>query len=175
MPRLPLPTEAEIAISVFCAAGAVARCGKYWAKWKSGTGLHHRPQAYADHDRKRLLVRDEAARSHVYRAAIPETRTLRGLAGHLLDRAFGGSAKKLLVAALSARPASAADLAEMRRLIRRGAPAKGNHHEFLPTVRCNAHHPTPAGLCLHSLWQGGPIALVLAATLLLTRSPRLRL
>jgi predicted transcriptional regulator len=75
---------------------------------------------------KHLVVRDEAARSHVYKAAVPQAQTLRWLAGHLLDRAFDGSAKKLLVAALSARPASAADLAQMRRLIRQARPGPGN-------------------------------------------------
>ena len=58
-----------------------------------------------------------AARSHVYRPAVTEERTQRQLVGDLLDRAFGGSATKLVVQALSARKASPKELAEVRRLI----------------------------------------------------------
>jgi len=119
MPRLPLPTEAEIAILGVLWRRGPCTVRQVLGQMESGTGYTTVLKLMQIMTEKRLLVRDEAARSHVYRAAIPETRTLRGLAGHLLDRAFGGSAKKLLVAALSARPASAADLAEMRRLIRR--------------------------------------------------------
>lgn len=66
---------------------------------------------------KRLVVRDAADRSHVYRPAAPEVQTQRQLVGDLLDRAFGGSARALILQALSARPASADDLAEIQRLI----------------------------------------------------------
>jgi predicted transcriptional regulator len=66
---------------------------------------------------KGLVVRDEAQRAHVYRAAKPREWTQRQLANDLLQRAFGGSAKELLVGALSAKKASEEDLAEMRRLL----------------------------------------------------------
>ncbi len=66
---------------------------------------------------KGLVLRNEASRSHVYRAAVPESQTLRRVAGDLLERAFGGSAKKLLVAALSAKRPTREELEEMRRLI----------------------------------------------------------
>src|SRR5579862_8756947 len=56
---------------------------------------------------KGLLARDERGRSHVYRPAQPEAQTQRRLAGDLIDRAFGGSARKLIAAALSSRRASA--------------------------------------------------------------------
>ena len=66
---------------------------------------------------KGLVMRDKAARSHIYHAAVAEAQTLGGLVGDLLDRAFGGSSRKLLVAALSAKRTSREELAEMRRLI----------------------------------------------------------
>jgi BlaI family penicillinase repressor len=66
---------------------------------------------------KALLLRDEDQRAHVYRAARPREWTQKQLAGHLLERAFSGSAKALLVGALSAKKASKSELAEIRKLI----------------------------------------------------------
>jgi predicted transcriptional regulator len=66
---------------------------------------------------KGLVRRDETERSHVYQPARPREWTQRQLAGDLLNRAFGGSAKGLLLGALSARKASKKELAELRRLL----------------------------------------------------------
>lgn len=66
---------------------------------------------------KGLVRRDEKQRAHIYAPAKSKEWTQRQLAGDLLARAFSGSAKALLVGALSARKASKEDLAEMRRLL----------------------------------------------------------
>jgi predicted transcriptional regulator len=66
---------------------------------------------------KGLLLRDERQRAHVYSAARPCEWTQRQLAGDLLQRAFGGSARSLLMGALSARKASRKELEEMRRIL----------------------------------------------------------
>jgi predicted transcriptional regulator len=66
---------------------------------------------------KGLVARDEAARSHVYRATQREGTTQRQLVKDLLERAFGGSTQALVLQALSAKRASAADIAEIRRLL----------------------------------------------------------
>jgi predicted transcriptional regulator len=66
---------------------------------------------------KGLVLRDESQRAHVYKAARPREWTQRQLAGHLLERAFSGSAKSLLIGALSARKATKKELAEMRKLL----------------------------------------------------------
>jgi len=63
---------------------------------------------------KRLLVRSERFRSHVYEAGVPKELTQRQIAADLLARAFDGSAKNLMMGALSAQPASAEELAEIR-------------------------------------------------------------
>ena len=55
---------------------------------------------------KGLARRDEKQRAHIYEAAKPREWTQQQLAGDLLDRAFSGSAKALLVGALSARRAT---------------------------------------------------------------------
>jgi BlaI family penicillinase repressor len=62
---------------------------------------------------KGLLIRDDAQKAHIYEAAKTAEWTRRQLAGDLMERAFSGSAKALLVGALSARKASKAELAEL--------------------------------------------------------------
>jgi len=66
---------------------------------------------------KGLVRRDEKERAHVYEASRPREWTQRQLAGDLLQRAFAGSAKSLLMGALSARKASKEELAELRQMI----------------------------------------------------------
>lgn len=66
---------------------------------------------------KGLVLREEDARSHVYRARYGEDETQRRLVGDLLDRAFGGSAAKLVMQALASKRASAEELREIRRLL----------------------------------------------------------
>ena len=66
---------------------------------------------------KGLVERDEKQRAHIYRSARPQEWTQRQIAGDLLLRAFGGSAKSLLVGALTAKKASKQELAEIRKLL----------------------------------------------------------
>jgi predicted transcriptional regulator len=66
---------------------------------------------------KGLVRRNEKQRAHIYEAARPREWTQRQLAGDLVDRAFGGSAKALLMGALSARKASREELDELRQLL----------------------------------------------------------
>ena len=63
---------------------------------------------------KRLVRRDEKQRAHIYEAAQPREWTQRQLAGDLLQRAFNGSAKGLMLGALSSHRASKEELAELR-------------------------------------------------------------
>jgi BlaI family penicillinase repressor len=66
---------------------------------------------------KGLVRRDEEQRAHIYKPARPREWTQQQLAGDLLERAFSGSAKALLVGALAARKASKQELAEIRNLL----------------------------------------------------------
>jgi len=66
---------------------------------------------------KGLLRRDESSRQHVYRPAFTEEKTQKQLVGDLLERAFSGSAEKLLVRALSAKKISAEELARIRKML----------------------------------------------------------
>jgi BlaI family transcriptional regulator, penicillinase repressor len=68
---------------------------------------------------KGLVERDETARSHVYGAAADETAVTRHLVRDLVDRAFEGSAAKLVMQALAAKPASSRELREIREMLER--------------------------------------------------------
>ena len=66
---------------------------------------------------KGLVLRDEAQRSHIYRAAWRAEQTQRQLVKDLLRRAFAGSSARLVIQALSEEKASPAELAEIRRIL----------------------------------------------------------
>ena len=66
---------------------------------------------------KGLVERDERERTHVYQAKLSEDQTQRQLVRDLLDRAFGGSAGKLVMQALATRRASPDELREIRRVL----------------------------------------------------------
>src|ERR1700722_10088934 len=66
---------------------------------------------------KGLVKRDESERSHVYKPSCSEQSVQKQLVGHLLERAFGGSAQKLVLQALAAKKASPDELAEIRKLL----------------------------------------------------------
>jgi len=66
---------------------------------------------------KGLVRRDEAQRAHVYEAVADKEQTQRELVGDLVDRVFNGSAAGLIAGALSAKKASAHELAAIRKLL----------------------------------------------------------
>jgi len=66
---------------------------------------------------KGLVLRNEHQRAHVYESARPREWTQRQLAGDMLQRAFNGSAKSLMIGALSSRKASKKELAELREIL----------------------------------------------------------
>ena len=74
---------------------------------------------------KGLLIRSERFRSHVYEAGVPKEQTQQQVAGDLLKRAFDGSAKSLVLGALSAQPASREELTELRKMLDEFAKQKG--------------------------------------------------
>jgi BlaI family transcriptional regulator, penicillinase repressor len=119
MPDTPRPTDAELEILTVL-----------WSRGPSTVRDVHetiqkrRPAQYTTvlkmlqiMAEKGLVVRDEAERAHVYDAANPREWTQRQLAGDLLRRAFDGSARSLMMGALSARKVSKQELAELRKLL----------------------------------------------------------
>jgi len=66
---------------------------------------------------KKLVRRDARERAHRYTASLPRERTEQQMVGDLVDRAFGGSASRLVMRALSSRPATADELERIRELL----------------------------------------------------------
>ncbi len=66
---------------------------------------------------KGLVERDESQRAHIYTPARPAEEMQRSLVHDLADRAFEGSAARLVMQALSSERASAEELAEIRRYL----------------------------------------------------------
>ena len=66
---------------------------------------------------KGLVTRDESARTHIYAAAANQELTQGQLLKDLVDRAFGGSAKALVLRALSNHETTPDELREIRQLI----------------------------------------------------------
>jgi predicted transcriptional regulator len=68
---------------------------------------------------KGLLIRDDSVRPQIYRAAMDQSHTQLQLLDGLVHRAFGGSASRLLMRAISSRRVSHEELLEIEKLIKR--------------------------------------------------------
>ena len=66
---------------------------------------------------KDLLARDNSKSKHVYRPTIPQEETQTQLVGDLLNKAFAGSAQKLVMRALSAKKVPATEMAKIREIL----------------------------------------------------------
>ena len=115
----PRPTDAELAI-----LRVLWRRGPSTVKEVHDELSRRAPAAYTTTlkqlqimTEKELVTRDESQRAHLYTARLPEEQTQTQLVKDLLDRAFEGSAGRLVLRALSSRPASAEELAEIRQLL----------------------------------------------------------
>ena len=68
---------------------------------------------------KGLVERDESVRPQIYRAKFSQERTQKQLLQDLLQRAFGGSVKALVMQAVSTKKSSPADLEAIEKLLDR--------------------------------------------------------
>ena len=68
---------------------------------------------------KGLVDRDETVRPQIYRAKYSQEQTQRHLVSDLLQRAFGGSVKALVMQALASKKSSPKDLDAIERLLDR--------------------------------------------------------
>jgi len=66
---------------------------------------------------KRLVVRDEGERGHIYRSSAPADQTKKRLVRDLMDRLFDGSAHQLVLQALGSHKVSAKEIREIRKLL----------------------------------------------------------
>lgn len=117
--ELPKPTEAELAIlRVLWERGpSTVRQVTDSLRDERGTGYTTALKLMQIMTDKGLVKRNDSQRTHVYEAVAPAEQTQRQLVSDLLERAFGGSAQKLVLQALAGRKASKEDLAEIRKLL----------------------------------------------------------
>ena len=113
----PRPTEAELDILQVLWRRGPSTVREVLGELPAQTGYTTALKFMQIMTEKGLVLRDERGRTHVYRVAQPEAQTQRRLAGELMAKAFGGSARKLVAAALSSRRATPAELDEIRKLI----------------------------------------------------------
>lgn len=66
---------------------------------------------------KRLVVREEGERGHVYEPSVPAAQTKQHLVRDLMDRLFDGSARELVVQALGTQKVSRNEIRELRKLL----------------------------------------------------------
>ena len=114
-----IPTEAELAILTVlwrCGESTVREVHETLAKDTGYTSTLKQMQVMHE---KGLLKRSERYRSHVYQPAVSKEEIQVRLAGDLMHRAFEGSAKNLVLGALTAQRASAKDLEEIRGILDR--------------------------------------------------------
>ena len=116
---LPRPTDAELAIlSVLWERGpSTVRDVHDDLSSTQATGYTTILKLLQIMTEKGLVVRDEAQRAHIYESRYGEQKTQRQLLTDLADRAFGGSAAKLVMQALSGRKATAEELGAIRELL----------------------------------------------------------
>jgi len=122
-PNLPMPTDAELAI-----LRVLWERGPSTVRQVQETLDQVRPTGYTTAlkmlqimTEKGLVERNASERTHVYWARRSEQQTQRQLVGDLLERAFDGSAARLVMQALATRRATPEELDEIRRLLDRHA------------------------------------------------------
>lgn len=121
MPRKPSdhPTEAELAILQVLWRDGPSTVRNVHEQLTEGHKIGYTTvlktlQIMTDKD---LVRRDESQRAHVYIAQRSEEQTQRRLLGDLVERAYRGSAGKLVMQALSSERASKKELAAIREML----------------------------------------------------------
>jgi predicted transcriptional regulator len=116
-PDAPLPTDAELAILRVLWSDGPATVREVKGRLDTDQGYTTVLKHLQLMLEKGLVHRDESGRAHVYATAIEEADTQRRLVRDLLDRAFGGSARQLVMRALSTEDVSREELDQIRTLL----------------------------------------------------------
>lgn len=121
MPKqeLPRPTDAELEILKVIWRRGPSTVREVFEELTEtrGTGYTTVLKLMQIMSEKGLVTRDETERAHRYEASLKEGETQSQLVGDLVRKAFDGSARKLVLHALSTERASAEELSEIRRML----------------------------------------------------------
>ena len=121
----PIPTDAELDILAVLWRLGAATVREVHDSLQKDNGYTTTLKQMQVMTEKGLLARSERFRTHVYEAKIPKEQTRQQIAGDLLRRAFDGSARELVLGALSAQPASAEELAGLQAMLEEFAKKRG--------------------------------------------------
>jgi BlaI family penicillinase repressor len=116
-PPMPLPTAAELDILAVLWTLGVATIREVHDELGKDNRYTTTQKTIQLMTEKGLLTRSERFGSHVYEASFPKEQTQRQIAGDLLKRAFGGSARSLVMGALTAQPATREELDDIRGML----------------------------------------------------------
>ncbi|SRR5579871_1327137 len=122
---LPIPTDAELDILAALWRLGLATVREVHEALGKDSGYTTTLKQMQVMTEKGLLIRSERFRSHVYEAGVPKEQTQKQIAADLLRRAFDGSAKSLLLGALSAQPTSPEELKDLRQMLDAFTKKKG--------------------------------------------------
>jgi predicted transcriptional regulator len=114
---VPLPTAAELDILAVLWTLGVATIREVHDELGNDNRYTTTQKTIQLMTEKGLLTRSERFGSHVYEASVPKEQTQRQIAGDLLKRAFGGSARGLVMGALTAQPATREELEDIRGML----------------------------------------------------------
>lgn len=119
--RTPRPTEAELAILQVLWEGGprTVRAIQQVMHATKPTGYTTVLKMLQIMTEKGLVDRDETVRPQIYRASQSREHTQRRLVGDLVQRAFGGSMKALVLQALSTKKSSPQELAAIEQFLDR--------------------------------------------------------
>jgi BlaI family transcriptional regulator, penicillinase repressor len=141
MPELPLPSDFELAILRVLWERGEATVRQVFEHLKKNRKLGYNTvlKTMLILLGKGLVQRNDAQRSHVYRATLPEEKTQALLLRSMLDKAFGGSVRKLVLTALgesSLSPREAEEIRDFSALRARTAnPGDARRHRRLPVEK----------------------------------------
>jgi BlaI family penicillinase repressor len=126
MTSKPLPTAAELDILAVLWKLGLATVREVHNQLGKDNGYTTTLKQMQLMTEKGLLTRGERFGSHIYEASAPKEQTQQQIAGDLLRRAFGGSARSLVMGALAAKPASREELYVIRSMLDAFAKKKGS-------------------------------------------------
>ena len=114
---LPKPTNAELAILNVLWEHGPSTVREVYEKLSQDSGYTTVLKFMQIMHGKGLVKRDSSSKAHIYEAVITEVEAEQEIVKDLLDGPFKGSAKRLVLSALSMKTSTPEELAEIRRLL----------------------------------------------------------
>ena len=114
---LPKPTNAELAILNVLWEYGPSTVREVYEKLSQDSGYTTVLKFMQIMHGKGLVKRDSSSKAHIYEPVITEAEAEQEIVKDLLDGPFKGSAKRLVLSALSMKTSTPEELAEIRRLL----------------------------------------------------------